>query len=110
MRKKNRPAYRRGRTQCRRIHICLSLLDQYHTNCLHDPREQVLAMMMEETLTGKELDYLRYYYNNAMTQEQIARMLDRDATTIARGIGRAEEKLSRIMERGRLLWGEDFLE
>jgi IS30 family transposase len=67
-------------------------------------------MMIAETLTGKELDYLRYYYNNAMTQEQIARMLDRDTSTISRVIVRGEEKLSRIMERGKLLWGEDFLE
>jgi predicted DNA-binding protein YlxM (UPF0122 family) len=108
-RKKNRPAYRRGHAQCQRIRSCLNILDQYHANCLNDPREQVLAMMMEEALTGKELDYLHYYYTNGMTQAQIACMVDRDASTITRVIGRGEKKLSCVMERAKLLCGEDFL-
>lgn len=110
MRKKNRPVYRRGREQCRRIQICLNLLEQYHGGCLRDPRQRLLAKMMEEELTGKQLDYLRCYYANAMTHGQIARMLGRDASTVTRGITRAEEKLEQIMKRGAALWGTDFPE
>ncbi|MCD8146350.1 MAG: hypothetical protein LUD84_03550 [Clostridiales bacterium] len=108
--RKNHPSYRLGQAQRRQIAACLSLIDQYHAGCLASGRQRALAQMLEQELTGRQLDYLRYYYAAAMTHGQIARMLGRSPSTVSRGILRAEAKFLQVMERCRPFWGEDFLE
>ncbi|MCD8050727.1 MAG: hypothetical protein LUE89_03505 [Clostridiales bacterium] len=108
--RKNRPVYRLGQAQRRQIAACLNLIDQYHAGCLTSGRQRALAQMLERELTGRQLDYLRYYYTGAMTHGQIARLLGRSPSTVSRGILRAEAKFLQVMERCRPFWGEDFLE
>ncbi|MCD7837953.1 MAG: hypothetical protein LUG65_03480 [Clostridiales bacterium] len=108
--RKNQPFYRLGQVQRRQITICLSLIDQYHAGCLSNGRQRALAQMLEQELTGRQLDYLRHYYVSALTHRQIARQVGRSPSTVSRGILRAEEKFLQVMERCRPFWGEDFLD
>lgn len=104
-----KPVYRRGQEECRRVRKYLNLLDQMHAGCLRDPKARILVQMLEEELTGKELDYLRGYYVDCLTHRQIGGRLGRSCSAVTRGIQRAEKKFDRIMERGALLWGADAL-
>ncbi|MCD7927634.1 MAG: hypothetical protein LUF80_02055 [Oscillospiraceae bacterium] len=108
--KKNQPLYRLGQAQRRQIAACLTLIDQYHAGCLASGRQRALAQMLEQELTGRQLDYLRYYYTAAMTHGQIARLLGRSPSTVSRGILRAEAKFLQVLERCRPFWGDGFLE
>ncbi|MCD8190655.1 MAG: helix-turn-helix domain-containing protein [Clostridiales bacterium] len=108
--KKNQPAYRLGQRQRRQIAVCLSLIDQCHAGCLTSSRQRALVQMLERELTGRQLDYLRYYYAAAMTHGQIARQLGRSPSTVSRGILRAEAKFLQVMERCRPFWGDGFLD
>lgn len=108
--KKIGPVYRLGQTQRRQIAACLSLIDQIHAGCLASGRQRALAQMLEEELTGRQLDYLRYYYVAALTHEQIARLMGRSPSTVSRGVMRGEEKFLQVMERCRPFWGDGFLE
>ncbi len=88
----NQPIYRRGNRKCYQIRVSLALLQRYRDGEQLTGEEQAVARLMEANLTEKELEYLSCYYIQGLTHRQIARQLRRSASTVSKGIVRAERK------------------
>lgn len=89
---KNIPVYRRGRQKCSTIRASLMLLRRYQDGHRLTGRERAIAKLIEERLTEREMEFLRYYYESGMTHPQIARYLHLCPSTVTKGILRAEKK------------------
>lgn len=88
----NQPLYRRGRQKCHQIRVALTLLQRLRDGERLQGAEMAVARLMESSLTERELEYLICYYERGMTHRQIGRTLRRSASTVSKGIVRAERK------------------
>lgn len=88
----NQPIYRRGSRKCYQIRVALMLLQRYRDGERLTGGERTIARLMQANLTEKELEYLTCYYIQGMTHRQIARRLRRSASTVSKGVMRAERK------------------
>lgn len=105
MSKRNQPFYRRGSAAERQMRFCLCLLSRKNDSCCLGRREELLADLIQEGLTGRQEEYLRLYYNDRLTQRQIAERLGIQIPAVSRGIRRGEEQIAHALRRLELLTG-----
>ena len=92
-----KPCYRRGILWQKQIIHCLRLMNQHRAGEPLEPEQRQLAQRLEVQLTPLQVTYLRMYYANVLTIEQIARLLGRNISSVSRGLTRAETNVEKVI-------------
>ncbi len=93
MRRNNVPVYSGGRRRADQIRACLNLIAQYRNGVGMERGRAAVVRVIDQSLTGDELELLQSYYNDGATQKRIAARTGLTQSGVSRAIYRAGRKL-----------------
>lgn len=93
MRRNNVPVYSGGRRRADQIRTCLNLIAQYRSGIGMERSKAAVVRVIDQALTGDELEMLQSYYNDGATQRRIAAQTGLTQSGVSRAIYRAGRKL-----------------
>lgn len=87
------PSYPGGLERANQVRTCLNLIAQYQAGCQMTPPARAMAATMSRMVSQQELQDLCCYYNDGLTQKQIAVLTGRAQSSVSRTLRRGERNL-----------------
>lgn len=87
------PSYPGGLARANQVRTCLNLIAQYREGCQMTVQARAVAATMSRMVSQQELEDLCRYYNDGLTQNQIATLTGRAQSSVSRTLRRGERNL-----------------